>query len=112
MENDEFSFDKLFKLYSWKEIKNCPGRYLLNKEDNQRLHTVLPNEFLNNQTSIHIFTSEMCPDRIHIGKFINGGLLSYEKSDGTYVHTLNNSSGLTRKMNHLNIQFNNDILHN
>ena len=110
MENEDLCFMKLFKLYSWKEIKNCPGRYLLTKEDNQRLRLISPNEILNDQVSIQIFNSQICQDRIHIGKFVDGGLLSYEKSDGTFVHTLNNTSGLNRKMNHLNIHFDNEIL--
>ncbi|CAF1005644.1 unnamed protein product [Adineta ricciae] len=93
MESEVLDFAKLFELYSWKEIKNCPGRYVLN-----------------NQILIQIFTSEICRDAIHIGKFTDGGLLSYGKSDGTYVHTLNNSSGLTRKMNHLNIHFDNETI--
>ncbi len=44
MDNEDLCFTKLFKLYSWKEIKNCPGRYLLTKEDNQRLRLISPNE--------------------------------------------------------------------
>jgi hypothetical protein len=110
MENEDLCFTKLFELYSWKEIKNCPGRYLLTKEDNQCLRLISPNEILNNKVSIQIFSSEICRDRIHIGKLLDGGLLSYEKSDGTFVHTLNNISGLNRKMNHLNIHFHDEIL--
>ncbi|CAF0927136.1 unnamed protein product [Adineta steineri] len=110
MENEDLCFMKLFTLYSWKEIKNCPGRYLLTKQDNEHLRLISPSEILNNKISIQIFDSEICRDRIHIGKFIDGGLLSYEKSDGTFVHTLNNISGLTRKMNHLNVHFDNQIL--
>jgi len=96
-------FEKLFNLYSWKEIANCPGRYLLDKDDNQRLKSIPPTVILENQIPIEQFSSDICRDRVHIGKFIDGGLLSYEKSDGSFVHTLNNSSGLQRKMNHLNI---------
>ncbi|CAF2059550.1 unnamed protein product [Rotaria magnacalcarata] len=106
MVDQDLSFTKIFNLYNWKEIPNCPGRYLLAKEDNQRLKVISPISLLNNQIPIEIFTSEMCQDRIHIGKLPNGGLLSYEKSDdATFVHTLNNSAGLQRKMNHLNIHF-------
>lgn len=105
MVDQELSFIFLFNLYTWKEITNCPGRYLLTKEDNERLKLVSPNVVLNNRIPIEIFTSSMCRDRVHIGKLPDGGLLSYEKSDGTFVHTLNNLSGLQRKMNHLIIHF-------
>ena len=104
MANQNISFDHLFSLYSWKEIPHCPGRYLLIKQDNERLETVSPTTVLSNQVPIEIFNSEVCRDRVHVGKFSDGGLLSYEKSDGRFVHTLNNLSGLTRKMTHLNIQ--------
>jgi hypothetical protein len=90
-------------LYSWKEIKNCPGRYLLTKEDNKRFKLISPNELLNNKVQIQIFNSQICRDKIHIGTFNDGGLLSYQLADGTFVHTLNNISGLNRKINHLNI---------
>lgn len=103
MTDQAVSFDYLFQLYSWKEILHCPGRYLLSKQDNRRLETVTPTAMLNNQPTVEIFVSEVCRDRIHVGKFLDGGLLSYEKSDGTFVHTLNHLSGLARKMNHLNI---------
>ena len=105
MENQGPAFSELLNAYSWKEICNCPGRYLLTKEDHQRLRFVLPNAILNEQVSIEMFTSAICRDRVHIGKLPDGGLLSYEKSDGSFVHTLNNVSGLRRKMDHLNIQF-------
>jgi hypothetical protein len=110
MENQDPSFSKLFSLYSWKEIRNCPGRYILSKEDNQQLRLVSPNTILNDQIPIEIFTSNICRDRIHIGKLSDGGLLSYEQSDGYFVHTLNNISGLKRKMNHLNIFFHDETV--
>ena len=105
MADQALSFNHLFHLYSWKEIPHCPGRYLLSTQDNRRLETVTPTAMLNNQLTVQIFVSEVCRDRVHVGKFSDGGLLSYEKSDGTFIHTLNNLSGLARKMNHLNISF-------
>lgn len=92
----DISFERLFQLHPWREIPHCPGRYLLRKKANEQLKFVSPNEI-----AIEIFNSDVCPDRIHLGRFIDGGLLSYEKSDGTFVHTLNNPSGLQRKMTHL-----------
>lgn len=103
MTDENPTFDRLMKKYSWKEIENCPGRYLLIKDDHQHLRFVTPKSFLNDRIDIEIFISDICRDRVHIGQFIDGGLLSYEKSDGTFVHTLNNSTGLQRKINHLKI---------
>lgn len=107
MENENPSFVRLLEKYSLKEIENCPGRYTLMKDDHQRLKIVKPETILNNKISIEVFHSDICRDCVHIGKFSDdsggGGLLSYEKSDGTFVHTLNNASGLQRKINHLQI---------
>lgn len=103
MDEETITFAKLFQLYSWKEIAHCPGRYVLRKKDNERLKFITPKDLLNHQIPIDVFNSEMCHDQIQIGRFVDGGLLSYEKSDGTFVHTLNNPEGLKRKINHLRI---------
>ena len=44
------------------------------------------------------------PDPIIVIRFADGGLISYRKSDGTYVHTLNTHDGLHRKLAQLGIE--------
>jgi hypothetical protein len=111
MDRRRLCFVELLNAHSWKEIRHCPGRYILTKQDNQQLRTVTPHAFLDEQVPIESFTSEICRDRVLIGKLVDGALLSYEKSDGTFIHTLNNLSGLQRKMNHLNIRFSDQTEH-
>jgi hypothetical protein len=100
----ELSFEGLLNKYSWKEIPNCPGRYVLRKKDGDK-NSLTPQLFLDKpDLEINSYTTPVAKDKVYVIKFSdNGGLLSYSKPDGGYVHTLNNPSGLIRKLNHLQI---------
>lgn len=100
-------FSILFQKFSWKEIPNCPGRFLLCKDDNIRVRFVTPIDFLDQKVNVRVFSSNVCRDKVHIGRFNDfegGGLLSYQKDDG-FVHSLNTNTGLKRKMDHLGLSF-------
>ena len=86
----------------WKEIRNCPGRYTTRRRDLARwpperllaaaLGAAAP------QTSLWRHSSSTS-DAIHAVRFAGGGgLLTYARSDGKFVHTLNTESGLLRKI--------------
>lgn len=69
-----------------------------------------PLEFLHSSTLLEVKAkSSICRDpSIRIVLFRNGdgsGLLSYEKPEGGFVHTLNTPSGMKRKLAHLQIPF-------
>jgi hypothetical protein len=42
-------------------------------------------------------------DPVIVARFEDGGLISYLRADGTYVHTLNTCEGLERKLAQLGI---------
>jgi hypothetical protein len=42
-------------------------------------------------------------DPVFVARFADGGLISYRRADGTYVHTLNTREGLERKLAQLGI---------
>jgi hypothetical protein len=42
-------------------------------------------------------------DPVLVARFAEGGLISYRRADGTYVHTLNTRDGLERKLAQLGI---------
>jgi hypothetical protein len=42
-------------------------------------------------------------DTVLVARFADGGLISYLRADGTYVHTLNTCEGLERKLAQLGI---------
>ena len=86
----------------WKEIRNCPGRYTTRRRDLARwpperlLAAALGADAP--QTSLWRHSSSTS-DAIHAVRFAGGGgLLTYARSDGKFVHTLNTESGLLRKI--------------
>ena len=42
--------------------------------------------------------------RVVVIRFADGGLISYRKADGSYIHTLNTCDGLHRKLAQLGIE--------
>jgi hypothetical protein len=102
------TFTKLQQAYKWKEIPNCPGRYVL---DENKVYSHLPPEkFLSTNTKPTEFHSKNCRDVVLIIPFkTGGGLLSYRSRNKEgkvqYVHTMNTESGLQRKMKQLEISF-------
>jgi hypothetical protein len=42
-------------------------------------------------------------DPVVVGRLDQGGLISYQRRDGTYVHTLNTQAGFERKLRQLGI---------
>lgn len=42
-------------------------------------------------------------DPVIVAALSDGGLISYRKSDGTYVHTLNSRDGFARKLQQLGL---------
>lgn len=51
--------------------------------------------------SEHLVTAARDP--VVVAVFADGGLISYRKPDGRYVHTLNSRDGLERKLRELGI---------
>ena len=51
--------------------------------------------------SEHVVTAARDP--VVVAVFADGGLISYRKPDGRYVHTLNSRDGLERKLRELGI---------
>ena len=85
----------------WKEIRNCPGRYTTRRRDLARWP---PERLLAAalgaapQTDLWRHSSSTS-DAIHAVRFAGGGgLLTYARADGTFVHTFNTESGLLRKI--------------
>jgi hypothetical protein len=44
------------------------------------------------------------PDPVIVAEFEDGGLISYRKPDGSFIHTVNTSEGLDRKLRQLGIR--------
>jgi hypothetical protein len=98
------NLQKLWEIWRWSEIKNCPGRYVAKHNLNATI--ISPIDLLQS-LDIPCLLNEYHiegKDIIIIGAFEDGGgLLTYIKSDGRYVHTLNTRSGLLRKVSSLGL---------
>lgn len=93
------TFDELERKWSWRPIRNCPGRYVL-----VDVPSDLPLEaFVGNETKPLEFDVEAARDRILATPVNGGGIISYKRNDGSYLHTLNDSEGFARKLRQLGI---------
>ena len=60
-------------------------------------------EIAGTEIEVKKFKSKKAPDEILVVRFASGGLISYFKPDGTFLHTLNTEDGLIRKLAQLEI---------
>ena len=94
------NFEELKSSWSWSQIRNCPGRFIWRENDKN----ILPEEIVATKIEFREFQSEKAKDTIIVGRIIDGGLISYRKKDGTYLHTLNTVDGFERKLVQLGIK--------
>ena len=92
------SFEELFRKFAWRPIRNCPGRYALE----MGLYSGPP-ERLAPGHAAREYSVDGARDRVAVVGFDGGGLISYRKADGRYLHTLNTAEGLRRKLRELRI---------
>lgn len=95
-------FETLKIRYNWRPIFGCPGRYVLKNIDPHLSIAALTGVNL----SVRIFHTVKAPDPVLVVKIAGGGIISYRKKDGTYVHTLNTEEGFKRKLTMLAIDIN------
>ena len=94
------NFEELKSRWSWVPIRNCPGRFLLRG----RGVRVSPEEMVGAGVELSEFRVEGARDPVVVGRFSGGGLISYRKEDGTYLHTLNTVAGFERKLTQLGVR--------
>jgi hypothetical protein len=93
------NFEELKSEWKWTPIRNCPGRFIL-KEVNQNLS---PQDLFVAEIRFIEFRVEKAKDTVIAGRITDGGLISYKRDDGTYLHTLNTVEGFERKLEQLEI---------
>lgn len=130
----DLDFETVLDCWNWKEINNCPGRYVIRKNDGKIAIQLTPQKFIqetcsrlkmnaslidqsNAKNTIILLSNAvgLKNDKIFVIFFKDlGGIMTYEKQimdkSGkveclTYVHTLNNQSGMKRKLDSLNVFF-------
>ena len=85
--------------WSWIPMRNCPGRYVLATPDAQ----VPLAEMVEPGSRVHVCRSPRARDRVLVVPLEDGGVISYQRSDGSLVHTLNTPEGFARKLADLRI---------
>ena len=94
------SFDDLMRARKWKPIRNCPGRFRLVDAPRQ----LSLEEILGIGAQIREFQSDGAKDKVLVAALDRGGMISYKRTDGTFLHTLNTEEGFERKLQQLGIK--------
>ena len=93
------TFDELMKAWDWKPIRNCPGRYVLRGANADWS----PENLLGREVEISEFHTEAARDTVLVAPLEGGGIISYKRDDGSFLHTLNTPEGFRRKLFQLRI---------
>ena len=64
----------------------------------------MPPEALIGIADVREFHVSAAKDAVLVVRLIDGGLISYKRSDGSYLHTLNTAEGFARKLTKLGIR--------
>ena len=93
------TISELKSRWSWRPIPNCPGRFVWSAGPSR----VSPAQIVppHVQATEHVVAA--AKDPVVVASLEDGGLISYRKTDGTYVHTLNSREGFERKLRQLGI---------
>jgi hypothetical protein len=93
------SVTDLLNDHQWRQIPNCRGRFTL--ADPHPGLTI--NELLGEDCQPVEVASVMARDAILIVSLKDGGVISYRRGNGSFVHTLNTPEGFRRKLKDLGI---------
>jgi hypothetical protein len=95
------TFNELMIKWHWKPIRNCPGRYIMHIAPVD----LSPNDLLGQGIEVRVFRVAGAKDAVVVARLDEGGLISYSRMDGTYLHTLNTAEGFERKLSNLGIEW-------
>ena len=62
-----------------------------------------PEALLGDEVTTSEYHVKAARDTVIVARFSEGGLITYKRADGTYLHTLNTEEGLARKLVQLGI---------
>lgn len=90
---------QLMTTRNWRPIPNCPGRYVLA----EGVSAESPQQLAATAVAAIRHVVSRARDPLWVIAFDEGGLISYERGDGRWLHTLNDADGFTRKLLDLGI---------
>ena len=79
-------------------MRGCPGRYLLADGP-----TFSAPEALFGDLGFSKARCAQVPDRVWVAAIVGGGIISYARANGTFVHTLGDAAGFARKLRALDL---------
>ena len=79
-------------------MRGCPGRYLLAGGPGASSAQDLFGDL-----GFREARSERAPDRVFVAAVRGGGIISYARGNGTFVHTLGDGAGFARKLHALGL---------
>ena len=92
------TYAALLEAGEWRPIPGCPGRLVL-----PGARRASPEELVGAGTPVRRLQVDGAADLVCVAAVEGGGLISYAKPEGTYVHTLNTPEGFARKLKQLGI---------
>jgi hypothetical protein len=96
------TFHELLAGRAWREIRGCPGRYVLVVPQ----PAVTPEALAGSAAPAVEHHVPAARDAVLVLLLDGGGgLLTYRHADGTHLHTLNSPEGLARKLAQLGIWY-------
>ena len=93
------TFNNLLNKWDWQPIPNCPGRNVL-KGGPQKLSI---HDIFGRKVDVFEFETPKARDIVLAFALSGGGIISYKKKDGAYLHTLCDEEGFKRKLEQLEI---------
>ena len=95
------SFDEILKAWDWRPIRGCPGRLVIrDARPDLRLE-----EVAGGAVDVREFQVEAARDTVLVARLDRGGIISYRREDGSFVHTLNTDEGFERKLRQLGVDY-------
>jgi hypothetical protein len=91
--------DELMQSRRWVQLRGCPGRFILGGGPVDLQHE----ELAGPDCMPKEFRVAGARDVVVVTRFSGGGLISYRKPEGRYLHTLNTEEGFRRKLAQLGI---------
>lgn len=95
----EVTFEELRARFPWRPMQGCPGRYLLAGGP-----VASPPGDLFGDLGFREARSAQAPDCVLVAAVRGGGIISYAKKNGTFVHTLGDGVGFARKLHALGLE--------
>jgi hypothetical protein len=96
------TYAELYERFAWRPIPHCPGRYVLPQPSARELRL---EDLTGGACERGVYEVSAARDAVVVTALDEGGLISYQRADGTLLHTLNTPEGFQRKLSQLGIDF-------